>query len=118
MNSAALHDLSARIEVYLLTRPVWVPVEILCRDCEVSERLLRADGRRRPIYSRFAISSSTKGLKHIRHTTVEERLAYKHARRKVLVANARALREFQFAVADSITGKPARELFTGQGVFF
>jgi hypothetical protein len=111
--------LATRIEIYLLTREHWVSVDDVCRDCGIAERLLRADGRRRPIFGRFAISSSTKGLKHMRHTTDRERIAYKHARKKVLIANARALKEYDTAIRECLTGKHPNqiEVHTAQGVF-
>lgn len=120
MSTPDYKALATRIEMYLLALAEWVPVVDICRDCEVAERLLRADGRRRPIYSRFAISSSTKGLKHLAHTDARERIAYKHARKKVLIANARALRDFDNAVSACLTGKlpTLTEYHTGQGLLF
>jgi len=120
MKTAAFTDLATRIEIYLNLCEDWVSVETICRECGVTERILRADGKRRPIYGRFAISSSIKGLKHIRHTTVSERLTYKHARKKVIVAHARALKEFTLALHDALTGKHPQqhEILTGQGTLF
>lgn len=106
------------IEIYLLAAKSWVSVEQLCRECHITERLLRADGRRRPIYSRFAISSSTHGLKHITYTTPAERIKYKHSRQKVLIQNARALRDFNQALSNCLTGKPQLERHTGQQTLF
>lgn len=113
-------DLAKRVEAYLLHRADWVPVEDVCTACEIPERLLRADGRRRPITSRFAISSSTRGLKHLRHATVAERLAYKHSRWKVLISYRRALDDYRHAVAATLhpTATPPREIHSGQLVFF
>lgn len=109
--------LATQIETLLLERETWVPVEEICATCQIPERLLRADGRRRPIFSRFAISSSTKGLKHIKHTDARERITYKHARLKVLIANRRALDEFNNAIANCLTPTiPAVERHTGQMV--
>jgi hypothetical protein len=120
MSTTEQAALATRIEIFLLTRAEWVSVETVCRGCEVTERLLRADGRRRPIFSRFAISSSTKGLKHIRHTTARERITYKHARQKVLIAHARALKEYAQAVHACVTGKlpDLHEVHTNQGLLF
>ena len=116
MNSGELSD---RIEALLLSRAGWVAVEDVCSACEVPERLLRADGRRRPIFARFAISSSTHGLKHLSLTTAPERIRYKHSRLKVLIANRRALDEFNQAVHACLTGKRPNlvERHTGQMVF-
>ena len=108
-------DRAAIIEQYLLAAGDWVSVDDVCRSCNIPERLLRADGHRRPIFSRFAISSSTRGLKHITHTTVRERLRYKHARLKVLIANRRALDEFAHALHSNLAGRnPTYERHTGQ----
>jgi hypothetical protein len=108
-------DRAAIIERYLLAARHWVSVEEICRACSIPERLLRADGRRRPIFSRFAISCSTKGVKHITHTTVRERIKYKHSRLKVLIANRRALDEFTHALHSNLTGhNPTFERHTGQ----
>ena len=51
-------ELATQIEVFLLLRGDWVSVEELCQRFAIPERLLRADGKRRPICGRFAISSS------------------------------------------------------------
>jgi len=112
-------ELATRIELLLLDRATWVPVDEICAACQINERLLRAVGRRPAIFSRFAISSSTKGLKHIRHTDARVRIAYKHARLKVLIANRRALDEYHAALSNCLTGrKPTlQERHTGQLVF-
>ncbi|MEI6034492.1 MAG: hypothetical protein WCS65_09460 [Verrucomicrobiae bacterium] len=112
-------ELANAIEALLLARAGWVSVDDVCSACQVPERLLRADGKRRPIFSRFAISSSTKGLKHISLTTAPERIRYKHSRLKVLIANRRALDEFNRALTNCLTGKrPGQyERHTGQLVF-
>jgi hypothetical protein len=106
--------------MFLLCRGGWVSVEDVCAACDVPERLLRADGKRRPIHTTFAISSSTKGIKHVSQTTVRERIEYKHARLKVLIANRRALDEFTSALANCLTGKfpDQRERFTQQATLF
>lgn len=115
------HDeLAIRIESFLLTAKRWFSVAEICRACECPERLLRADGKRRPIYRKFAISSSTKGLKHLSFTTIAERLQYKHARLKVLISNRRALDDFAEASRSCLTGKfpDQRERFTQQATLF
>jgi hypothetical protein len=113
-----LSDLALRVDLYLLNSGGWVSVDDICQHCSVPERLLRADGKRRPIFTRFAISSSSKGLKHLAHTTARERITYKHARKKVLVQYARALKEFDTAVHNCITGRPRIERHTGQALLF
>jgi hypothetical protein len=112
-------DLATTVEMFLLSRGGWVSVEDVCHACEVPERLLRADRKRRPIHTPFAISSSTKGLKHISKTTARERIEYKHARLKVLIANRRALDEYTRALANCLTGKRPNQVerHTGQMVF-
>jgi hypothetical protein len=118
MNST---ELAAQIEIFLLAAGEHVPVKTLCDHFGIPERLLRADGKRRPLCHRFAISSSKNGengLKHIRHCTTAERLAYKHARKKVLIANARALQEYDRALHNCLTGKHPNKIerHTGQGL--
>lgn len=109
-------DLQTQIEAFLLTEPRWFSVSEICERFAFPERLLRADGRRRPLCRRFAISSSTKGLKHLSFATIRERLEYKHARRKVLIAQARALKEYNEAITNCLTGKKPtlQERHTGQ----
>lgn len=109
-------DLQTRIETLLLTENRWFSVAEICSRFGFDQRLLRADGRRRPLCRSFAISSSTKGIKHIAWSTVRDRLEYKHARRKVIIANARSLKEYQSAIANCLTGKKPhiRERHTGQ----
>ena len=112
-------ELAPRIEMLLLSRGGWVAVEEVCAALEVPERMLRAVGRRPAIFARFAISSSTHGLKHLSLTTAAERIRYKHARLKVLIANRRALDQFNQAVHACLTGRrPTQtERHTGQMVF-
>jgi len=113
-------NLANRIEAILLARAGWVSVEEVCALCEIPERITRADGKRRPIFSLFAISSSTKGLKHLDHTTARERITYKHSKQKVIVAYYRALRDYNNALANCLTGKFPRqeERFTHQATLF
>lgn len=113
-------ELATRIESFLLTANRWFSVAEICRACECPERLLRADGKRRPIYRMFAISSSTKGLKHISFASIPERLQYKHARLKVLISYRRALDDFEEAKRNCLTGKfpDQRERFTQQATLF
>lgn len=120
MKAPDLQHLATRLEIYLLTMARWVSVEEIETACSIPARLMRADGKRRPLYGRFAISSSTKGVKHLSFTNAQERIEYKHARKKVLVANARALRDFDSAIANCLIGKhPAQvERLTGQQTLF
>lgn len=117
-----LAALANRIEMYLLARGnVYVPIPEICEECEIEERLLRADGRRRPLCRNFAISSTKNGqngLKHLFFTTPRERIRFKHAKLKNLIAYARALNDFKAAVRNSLTGsRPLQtERFTGQGI--
>ena len=112
-------ELASRVEMFLLSRGGWVSVEDVCSACDIPERLLRADGKRRPIHTAFAISSSTKGIKHVSQTTARERIEYKHARLKVLIANRRALVEFTGAISNCLTGRRPDQIerHTGQMVF-
>jgi len=113
-------ELAIRIESFLLTAKRWFSTAEICRACGCQERLLRADGKRRPIFRKFAISSSAKGLKHLNFTTVTERLTYKHARLKVLISNRRALDDLAEATRCCLTGKfpDQRERFTQQATLF
>lgn len=111
-------NLGSRIELYLLDRPDWVPVREICEHFEIEERILRADGHRRPLCRTFAISCSTRGLKHLRYSSPRERIAYKHARLKVGIAYFRAVREFDEAIGLQVTGNPAFEALTGQRLLF
>lgn len=109
-------NLAAAIEIYLFENPRWVPVTELCERFQIEERELRRKGKRRPVFAYFAISSSKRGangLKHIRHTTVAERLAAKHHHRRKLVACARADQELCRAVANAIAGKWPSHLTDG-----
>lgn len=112
-------DHATRVEMLLLARADWVSVTDISQACSIDERLLRADGRRRPLCSRFAISSSTKGIKHIRFATVKERIKYKHARLRTLIAYRRALDDYNTALHNCLTGKKPEiiERHTGQMVF-
>lgn len=112
--------LAILIESFLLTAKRWFSVTEICRTCSCPERLLRADGKRRPIYRKFAISSSTKGLKRLSFTNVAERIQYKHARLKVLISNRRALDDFAEASRNCLTGKFPRqeERFSRQATLF
>lgn len=109
------------IELYLNVRPRWVPVSEICEHFGINERDLRATSRRRPMCARFAISSQTRGssgFKHIAHTTVAERLSYKHRCMRNLVAYARARRDYEQALRSSLdtTTVPATDAH-GQCVF-
>lgn len=100
-------DLPIHLEEYLLQRPRWVPIAEICEAFGIDERALRAHGRKRPLLHHCAISSAKpgeNGLKHIRHTTVAERLAYKHQRKRVLIASARALKDLNAAIAHALSG--------------
>jgi len=110
--------LQIAIEDHLLSAGDWVSVDQICERFGIEERILRADGKRRPICRHFAISSSTRGFKHLAHTTASERIAYKHARKKSLIAHARALKEFDAALHNCLHGRPAVERLTGQTLLF
>jgi hypothetical protein len=115
--------LAEQIEQYLLTKGTWVPVFEIAQRFEINERLLRADKERRPICAGYAISSTRgghHGIKHLKCCTIAERLAYKHNRWKRLIAEKRAIREYEHAVHNCLTGKRPEliERHTGQLVFF
>jgi hypothetical protein len=106
--------------MYLLLKKDWVLVDDLCAHFQIDERILRADGKRRPLCRHFAISSSTRGLKHITNATTAERVRYKNSRRKTMVAAIRATREYNEALRISLTGKFPHQLerFSGQLTLF
>jgi hypothetical protein len=112
-------ELATQIEIFLLNREGWVAVAEICTHFRIPERMLRADGKRRPLLARFAISSTRagqNGFKHLSKTTVAERLEYKHNRIKRLIAERRALDEYTSAFHSCLTGKPQHERFTQQGL--
>lgn len=101
-------QLAHEIEAYLLAHPRWVPVRELEEHFDIDERVLRANGKRRPLLAHCAISNSDpghNGFKHIRHTTISERLKAKHSYRKRLIAAARADRDLHRAIAHALDGK-------------
>lgn len=111
-------DLAAAIEVYLLENPEWIPVARLCEIFQIDERELRRKGRKRPLCAFFAISSAAPGahgLKHIKHATKAERLAFKHQTRRKLIACARADKELRTALANALSGKWPSHLVDGNG---
>jgi hypothetical protein len=114
-------DLATQLEMHLLCKGGWVPVAEICAHLGINERDLRATGRKRAIFARFAISNSApgrNGLKHISLCSVAERLAYKHNRLRRLVAETRALRDYDLAVTNCLTGKRRQEFerHTGQSL--
>lgn len=114
-------DLVYQLEAFLLLQGTWVPMSEICQRFGVEERSLRATATRRAVFANFAISSSTpgqNGLKHMSFTTVAERLAYKHNRRRRLVAEVRALRDYETALHNCLTGQRAAQIerHTGQSL--
>jgi hypothetical protein len=101
-------SLVIQIEDFLLANPRWVPVRELEERFGIDERILRAQGRRRPLLAHCAISNAepgNNGYKHIRHTTVRERLRAKHACRRRIIAGARADKDLKRAVAHALDGR-------------
>lgn len=112
-------NLAIEIETFLLARAEWVPVEEICERFKIDQRLLRATKNRRPLCHHFAISSSQSGkngLKHLSLCSLLERLAYKHNRIKRLIAEKRALKDYEQALHNCLTGKRPSllERHTGQ----
>lgn len=111
--------LATEIEIFLLASHEWVAVSEICRQFGITERMLRADGSRRPLLEKFAESSThngRNGFKHIAHTTVAERLEYKHNRLKRLVAERRAISAYNHALENCLTGDPRQERHSGQTI--
>jgi hypothetical protein len=108
--------IALRIEQHLLARADWVSVAEICERFGVDQRDIRAKGRKQGhLLKPFAISNSVRGYKHIVHTTAAERIQYKHATRKNLVAYARADRQLAAALRNCTTRRPMpHERHTGQ----
>lgn len=102
-------DLASRIESYLLAHPRWVPIREIEEVFHINERILRASGRQQPLLHYCAISSAkpgSNGLKHYNHTTVKERLAYKHRRTRILIAEVLALKAHGLAISNAMDRTP------------
>ncbi len=111
-------DLAQRIEAYLLAEPRWFHAAEICRVFNLtSDRTLRADKDRPGLLSKFAISSSGHGFKHIRHATDEEFAdAYRRMRGHGIaeLVHARHLRRArEAAVLNPPHPEPALERSTG-----
>lgn len=109
-------NLAHQIEQHLLAQADWVSVADLCQRFSIDQRDLRAKGHRKPhLLKPFAISHSVKGYKHIARATIAERLQYKHACRKNLLAYVRADRQYRAALRNCTTRRPIpQERHTGQ----
>ncbi len=70
------------IEAYLLEHGGWVKAEEICSRFDVSERVLRGLNGVPGICSRFAISNTAKGYKHVENATTTEWLRFKHGMRR------------------------------------
>jgi len=78
-----------QIEQYLLGRRDWVPVAEICARFGCRERELRQLGRDPGLCTRFAISNSRLGLKHVACASTAEYLAAKHAMRRHAISELR-----------------------------
>jgi hypothetical protein len=106
-------ELQAQIEQFLLEAGDWVPGEVLAARFMINERHFRADGKIPGLVSKIAIFSCG-GLKHLRHSTVKERLACKHRLRKEIISRVRRERWLQEGTRNCLNGQT--ELHTGQDV--
>lgn len=113
-------DVKARIESYLLSAGDWVPVALIVERFQIDERDLRASGRRPGPLSHCAIFSS-RGIKHLTHSTLQERIQCRNRIRRELISRARRLKWFEAGIhrclATPIT-TPAVEKHTGQTLLF
>lgn len=75
-------DLENQIEEYLLARRDWVPAAEIAARFSVRARALRKLGGRPGLCSKFAISSTKKGLKHVDIASTAEWIEFKHSLRK------------------------------------
>ena len=84
-----MSDIQSEIESFLLDRPRWVPAaEIVAAFGLPDDRQLRATGRCPGPLSRIALFSG-EGFKHIRHTTVMERIKCRNRIRRELISRVR-----------------------------
>ncbi len=70
-------DLAPLIEAYLLDQGGWVATQTICEHFAVDPRDLRSIGKVPGLCSRFAVSGM-RGYIHIRHASIEDKLAMKH----------------------------------------
>ena len=86
-------ELEAQIESYLFTERRWVKAEEICARFGLADkRALRAVGKKRGICSKFAISNTRRGLRHIVFATETEVYhAYRQRRKHAVgeMVNAR-----------------------------
>ena len=115
-------QLSAKIEQHLLTRSCWVPTAELCALFGLTDdRPLRQDGRREGLCTRYAITHSHKGLKHVTCATTEEWLQSKHSLRRHGIQELRRVARLERRRRNVSDPQPARpgplcERDTGQGL--
>lgn len=108
------HDIAQIINTWMESQDRWVSSLEICSRFHVSERALRAKGRIPGILSQTCISSDA-GFKHLRHSTVRERIACKHRITRHFIAEARRLRWLALGLTRIKTNNPRpMELKTGQ----
>lgn len=108
-------DLRASIESYLIEHARWVPArELVERFRLADDRDLRATGKTPGVLSRCAVSSS-EGFKHLKHTTVLERIQYKNRQKRRHIAAWRALKWHNEGIAAGLDQPRKFEALTGQG---
>lgn len=115
-------DLKTSIESFLLDRAPdeWTPLAVLVERFQLSDdRDLRADGKN-PGPLSFCTIFSGHGVKHIKHSTLKERIKCRNRIRRELISRARRLRWFNTAIAHCLDSKsnPPSELHTGQTLLF
>ncbi|MFH0878583.1 MAG: hypothetical protein V2A34_02610 [Lentisphaerota bacterium] len=87
-------DLQLRIERYLLSCRGWVKASELERLFDIRERQLRQLGKKPGLVTKFAISLSDKGFKHIALATTTEWIHARNAERRAAIARLRRIKDW------------------------
>lgn len=92
----------------------WVPSVEIEQKFDVDERIFRAHRDKPGILSETCVSSEL-GFKHLRHTNIKERIAFKNKFIRVKIAAIRKLRWYGIGLTRVKTHNPVpMELKTGQ----
>ena len=86
-------SIGEQIEALLLRRKGWVSGDEIAAELGIDKRDWRAKGSRKGMISRFAISNSSRGLKHLRYVSEAEFDEYSSQRRRHAATELVTLRE-------------------------
>lgn len=119
MNSAEAKALAHQVEIFLLSRGGWVPVQDICTRFAVRERALRQDGDRPGLLDGFAVSSTRageSGFIHHRYVPTPDWLKVKHRLLRHAIGELRKVRAWDRGRQNTLTGKRPQlaEVHTGQ----